>query len=218
MLSGGQRKLLELARVLMADPRIILLDEPAAGVNPSLIETIIARISEINARGVTLLIIEHNMSLARPAVPRSVRDGGRPARLPGTARPKSSATRSVIDAYLGGGVRMNRPTVLRADDLVAGYERGVPIVRGASIDVAAGEIVAILGPNGAGKSTLIKAIVGLVPKFAGQVTLEDADITALPAHEMVRHGLAFVPQTENVFTSMSVDDNLALAAAILPQA
>src|SRR5215468_2494575 len=62
-LSGGQRKLLELARVLMADPRIILLDEPAAGVNPTLLETIVARIQDINRRGVTLLIIEHNMEL-----------------------------------------------------------------------------------------------------------------------------------------------------------
>lgn len=110
---------------------------------------------------------------------------------------------------------MNRREVLRAADLVAGYEQGVAVVRGASIDVAAGEIVAILGPNGAGKSTLIRAIVGLVPKFAGKVTLEGSDITALPTHEMVRRGLAYVPQTENVFTAMSVGDNLALAAAIL---
>ena len=62
-LSGGQRKLLELARVLMADPEIILLDEPAAGVNPALIEVIIERIADINRRGVTFLIIEHNMGL-----------------------------------------------------------------------------------------------------------------------------------------------------------
>ena len=62
-LSGGQRKLLELARVLMADPEIILLDEPAAGVNPALLEVLIDKIAEINRRGVTLLIIEHNMDL-----------------------------------------------------------------------------------------------------------------------------------------------------------
>ena len=62
-LSGGQRKLLELARVLMADPAIILLDEPAAGVNPSLLEVIIARIIEINRRGATFLVIEHNMDM-----------------------------------------------------------------------------------------------------------------------------------------------------------
>lgn len=63
VLSGGQRKLLELGRVLMADPRIILLDEPGAGVNPALLDTIIDRVIEINRRGITFLIIEHNMDL-----------------------------------------------------------------------------------------------------------------------------------------------------------
>jgi branched-chain amino acid transport system ATP-binding protein len=101
-------------------------------------------------------------------------------------------------------------------ELVAGYEPGVPIVNGASLTVAAGEIVAVLGPNGAGKSTLIKAIAGIAPIRSGAVFLGDQEITRLPAHRMVREGLAFVPQTENVFTAMSVEDNLRLAAGILP--
>jgi branched-chain amino acid transport system ATP-binding protein len=101
-------------------------------------------------------------------------------------------------------------------ELVAGYEPGVPIVNGASLTVAAGEIVAVLGPNGAGKSTLIKAIAGIAPIRSGAVFLGDEEITRLPAHRMVREGLAFVPQTENVFTGMSVEDNLRLAAGILP--
>ena len=63
VLSGGQRKLLELARVLMADPQAILLDEPAAGVNPTLLELIIDRVLELNAGGRTILLIEHNMDM-----------------------------------------------------------------------------------------------------------------------------------------------------------
>ena len=63
VLSGGQRKLLELARVLMADPQVILLDEPAAGVNPALLEFIIARLEDLNRRGTTLLLIEHNIEM-----------------------------------------------------------------------------------------------------------------------------------------------------------
>ena len=121
----------------------------------------------------------------------------------------------VIDAYLGG-TGVSAESLLRVEGLVAGYEPGVPIVRGASIEVAPGEIVAILGPNGAGKSTLIKAVAGLVPKFSGRVLFDGNDITELAAHELVRRGLAFVPQTENVFARMTVADNLALAAAILP--
>jgi len=109
---------------------------------------------------------------------------------------------------------MSEP-VLEVSELVAGYDPGVPIVTGASLRVAAGEFVAILGPNGAGKSTLIKAIAGLVPVSAGTVRLQGRDITRLAAHTMVRSGLAFVPQTENVFTLMSIEDNLRLAAGIL---
>jgi branched-chain amino acid transport system ATP-binding protein len=107
--------------------------------------------------------------------------------------------------------------MLVVEDLVAGYEPGLPIVRGASIRAQANEIVAILGPNGAGKSTLVKAIAGLVPKFSGRVSLDGADITSRRAHELSRGGLGFVPQTENVFAAMTVDDNLKLAAAILPR-
>ena len=112
---------------------------------------------------------------------------------------------------------MSPAAVLAVDRLVAGYEPGVPIVRGASLRVGAGEIVVILGPNGAGKSTLVKSVAGLVPKASGRVLLGGIDITSLPAHLMVRNGLAFVPQTDNVFASMAVADNLALAAAVLPK-
>lgn len=102
--------------------------------------------------------------------------------------------------------------------LVAGYERDLPIVRGVDLSVRAGELVVILGPNGAGKSTYVKAIAGLMPVFSGAVSLGGADITTVPVHEKVRHGLAFVPQTENIFASLSIDDNLRLAADILPKA
>jgi branched-chain amino acid transport system ATP-binding protein len=106
-------------------------------------------------------------------------------------------------------------TLLEVADLVAGYEPDLPILRGASLRVAAGEIVVLLGPNGAGKSTLIKAIAGIVPPSAGRVRLAGADITRLPAHRMVRHRLAFVPQTENVFGRMTVEENLLLAGFLL---
>jgi branched-chain amino acid transport system ATP-binding protein len=107
--------------------------------------------------------------------------------------------------------------VLAADDLEAGYERGAPIVRSVSFAVSKGEMLAVLGPNGAGKSTMIKAVAGLVPKFAGRVRLLGKDITSAKAHELARNGVGFVPQTENVFTHMSVSDNLRLAADVLPK-
>jgi branched-chain amino acid transport system ATP-binding protein len=108
--------------------------------------------------------------------------------------------------------------ILVVDNLVAGYEPGLPIVNGASLSAAAGEIVAILGPNGAGKSTLIKAVAGLVPIASGSVSLAGQNIARAPAHQIARRGLAFAPQTENVFASMTVDDNLRLASGILAAA
>ena len=109
------------------------------------------------------------------------------------------------------------PVVLSTVALVAGYERDLPIVRGVDFAVRSGELVVVLGPNGAGKSTLVKAIAGLVPVHYGRMMLGDLDITAVPAHEKVKHGLAFVPQTENIFATLSIHDNLLLAADILPK-
>lgn len=110
-----------------------------------------------------------------------------------------------------------REIVLSTAALVAGYERGLPIVRSVDFSVHAGELVVILGPNGAGKSTFVKAIAGLVPVHSGSMTLSGADITTVPTHLKIRHGLAFVPQTENIFTTLSIADNLLIAADILPK-
>ena len=102
-------------------------------------------------------------------------------------------------------------------DLVAGYEPGLAILRSASIHVAPREIVVLLGPNGAGKSTLVKAIAGLVPIFGGEVMLQGQPITGTPAHLLIRRGLSFVPQTENIFAGLTIRENLELAAGILPK-
>jgi branched-chain amino acid transport system ATP-binding protein len=107
---------------------------------------------------------------------------------------------------------------LVVDDLVAGYEAGVPIVKKVSIRAGHGELIAILGPNGAGKSTLIKAIAGMVPTTSGRILFEGEDIGAQPAHRRVHSGVAFVPQTENVFATLTVSDNLKIAAQILAAA
>jgi branched-chain amino acid transport system ATP-binding protein len=107
---------------------------------------------------------------------------------------------------------------LELDAIEGGYEPGLPILRGASLRVAQGEIVALLGPNGAGKSTLVKAAAGLVPVWSGRVELAGRDITRVPAHRLVHEGLGFVPQTENVFASLSVLENLQLAAALIARA
>lgn len=101
VLSGGQRKLLELARVMMADPAIILLDEPAAGVNASLLEVIIDRIRDINARGITFLLIEHNIDMVTRLCHRVLVMASGQLLSEGTAEEVARDPR-VIEAYLGG--------------------------------------------------------------------------------------------------------------------
>ncbi|QAY64058.1 ABC transporter ATP-binding protein [Xylanimonas allomyrinae] len=107
--------------------------------------------------------------------------------------------------------------LLRADTLVAGYLPGVNILNGCSIEVAKGELVGIIGPNGAGKSTLLKALFGLVPVRSGRVTLDGDDITGLRADKLVARGVGFVPQTANVFPSLSVEENMRMGVFLRPQ-
>jgi branched-chain amino acid transport system ATP-binding protein len=107
--------------------------------------------------------------------------------------------------------------VLSTKALVAGYEPDLPIVRGVDFEVRKGELVVLLGPNGAGKSTFVKAIAGLVPIHSGVMTLNGRDITRVAPHRKVAEGLGFVPQTENVFATMSILENLQIAVAHLPR-
>ena len=109
-----------------------------------------------------------------------------------------------------------RTEVLRTSALIAGYEPDLPIVKGVDLAVESGDFLVILGPNGAGKSTFVKAVAGLVPIHSGTIALNGADITGRAAHQLVRAGLAFVPQTENIFTTLSIDENLRLCADALP--
>ena len=101
-------------------------------------------------------------------------------------------------------------SLLVATGIVAGYGAQDEILKGVDLVVGKGEIVGIIGPNGAGKSTLLKAIAGLLRLKAGSVTLEGRDITGLPAREISRLGLAYVPQEMNVFPTMSVRENLEI--------
>ena len=96
-------------------------------------------------------------------------------------------------------------------NLTAGYG-GVDIINSCSLEVNKGEIVAILGPNGAGKSTAMKAMLGLINLSSGQVNINGKDISNLNPQDRVKEGIAFVPQTKNVFTGLTVQENLEMGA------
>jgi len=97
--------------------------------------------------------------------------------------------------------------------MTGGYG-GPDIINSCSINVNKGEIVTILGPNGAGKSTAMKALLGMLNLRQGNVTFDNKDISNLSPQDRVRKGIAFVPQTKNVFTGMSVEENLEMGAFI----
>lgn len=103
--------------------------------------------------------------------------------------------------------------LLEVHDLHAGYGR-MEILRGVSLAVEAGQIVSIVGPNGAGKSTVFKTVFGLLPARQGRVVFAGEDVTNRPPSELLRRGLAYVPQGRNVFPRMSVEENLLLGAYI----
>jgi branched-chain amino acid transport system ATP-binding protein len=106
--------------------------------------------------------------------------------------------------------------LLVAEDLRAGYLPGVDILRGIDITLSRGELVGIIGPNGAGKSTFIKAVFGLVDVRSGAVTLDGDTITDLAAHELVSRGVGYVPQRNNVFPSLTVEENLRMGLYLRP--
>ncbi|MEM4165497.1 MAG: ABC transporter ATP-binding protein, partial [Nitrososphaerales archaeon] len=100
---------------------------------------------------------------------------------------------------------------LRTEDLHSGYGK-ITIVQGVSIKVPAKSIVTIIGPNGSGKSTLVKTVIGEVKTFGGKVIYQGQDITGLPTYKIVAKGIGYVPQVNNVFTNLTVEENLEMGA------
>lgn len=111
---------------------------------------------------------------------------------------------------------MSTPVVF-AENLVAGYLPGVNILNGCDLVANKGELIGIIGPNGAGKSTLLKAIFGQVNIREGKIWLNGEDITGLKANKLVAKGVAFVPQTNNVFPSLTIEENLEMGVFQTPK-
>ncbi len=103
--------------------------------------------------------------------------------------------------------------VLKAEDITAGYSE-IDILRHVYIRVKSGQIISIIGPNGAGKSTLLKTVFGILRPRAGTITLKDEDITGLKPDKIVRKGISYVPQVENIFPSMTILENLEMGAFV----
>ena len=111
---------------------------------------------------------------------------------------------------------MDSMPLLKVDAISAGYGDS-EILRGVSIEVGAGEIVSIIGPNGAGKSTLMKTIFGLLHPRQGMIQFDDKDISRSTPYQIVEQGMCYVPQVANVFTDLTVEENLEMGGFVLKE-
>jgi ABC-type branched-subunit amino acid transport system ATPase component len=216
----GQRRL-DIARALASGPMVLLLDEPAAGMNPAEKASLSALVRRIRDAGVTVVLIEHDMGLVDGLCDRvAVLDAGR-VLVQGTPGRVREDPR-VIEAYLGVDAAVELPQPVRAKPaqaepllevfgLRAGYGRG-DVVEEVSFAVAAGEVVALVGANGAGKTTTLRAIGGLEPARGGTVRFAGVDITNRAAQRIVSLGLGHVPEGHRIFAGLSVEENLRLGA------
>jgi ABC-type branched-subunit amino acid transport system ATPase component len=104
--------------------------------------------------------------------------------------------------------------MLKIQNLKAGYN-GMEILRGIDFEIKPAEIVAIIGPNGAGKSTLLKAIFNLCDIYSGKIIFKDKDITKLPTHYLIQEGICYVPQGRQVFSTLTIKENLEMGSFVL---
>jgi ABC-type branched-subunit amino acid transport system ATPase component len=219
-LSYADRRRLEIARGLARDPRVLLLDEPAAGMNARETDDLARQIATLRARGLTIVVIEHKLDFIAQIADRViVLDGGRVIfeGTPAAARRDAA----VIAAYVGTEAATARPparaTLTDAAPLLALRDIDVsygPInaLRDVSLEIARGEIVCLLGANAAGKSTTMRTILGLVRPDRGSIAIDGRDCTQMTPRERIRAGLGSVPEGRHVFPAMSVEENLLLGA------
>ncbi|MBI2746645.1 MAG: ATP-binding cassette domain-containing protein [Burkholderiales bacterium] len=223
-LAHVDRRLVEIARALATDPEALLLDEPAAGLSREDKERLGALLRRIAVAGITVLLVEHDMTLVMGISDQVVvLDAG--VRLATGTPAEVQANPAVQQAYLGESLasdapardvdRSARPEMLGVGSLVAGYG-AEPVLHGINLQVRQGEVVALLGANGAGKSTLMKALAGLHRPVQGGIHLEGRELKNLGAEQVVAQGVVLVPEGRQVFPELSVLDNIRLGAFLHP--
>lgn len=223
-LSYANRRRTEIARALVSKPRLLLLDEPTAGMNQTETAEVLAQLLELKAAGQTVLLIEHKMDLVLALSDRVlVMDDGHliAAGEPLTVRNDPA----VVEAYLGRRrVQVREAEVkgstfgesraaplLAAEDLDVFYGP-VHALQSVSFTVGEGEIVSLLGGNASGKSTTMKAILGLIRPRSGTLTFDGRDLAQIGTPQRVRAGIASVPEARRVFGEMTVHENLMAGA------
>src|SRR5215467_3705355 len=216
-LSYGGQRLVDLGIALGSKPQILLLDEPLAGLAAAERERV-SNLIKCIALSLPVLIVEHDLDrvlgfshrvtvmnqgeVLMAGTPDEVRRDWRVQEVyTGTGTPP-------VAGYAAGEAR-DRAQLLRMSGVNTFYGKS-HILNDAALDVREGEIVALLGRNGAGKSTLLKTLAGLLPPASGTIEYEGRDIAGMPAPDIARAGIGYVPQGRGLFAGMTAAENLAL--------
>ena len=240
----GTSRLVEVGQALATRPKVILLDEPSSGLDTHESKRLVSALTEVvAAQGVALLLVEHDVQMVMDVcdviqvlefgqtiavgTPSQVREDaavrsaylGDQLEVAGDpAQPQHSSTsatkaRSRVEA---ASRPQSEVPMLRVSDVSASYGHALALDH-VSLEAPPGSVLALLGANGAGKSTLGRTLAGLIPTASGTIELDGVDITGLPAQEIRRRGLAYLPEGRGVFPSLSVTDNLLMAVRTMPR-
>ncbi|MFN3658714.1 MAG: ATP-binding cassette domain-containing protein [Pseudolabrys sp.] len=215
-LSYGGQRLVDLGIALGSKPQVLLLDEPLAGLAAAERERVSRLIVNV-AGNIPVLIVEHDIDRVLGFSHRvtvmnqgEVLMAGAPAEVRADRRVQEVYTGTGIPPVAGQSAAAGTGTPLLRFEKVNAFYGKSHILNDATLDVRKGEIVALLGRNGAGKSTLLKALCGLVPPASGAIEFDGRSIAGLPAPDIARMGIGYVPQGRGLFAGMTVADNLAL--------
>ncbi|MGL5835342.1 MAG: ATP-binding cassette domain-containing protein, partial [Waterburya sp.] len=216
-LAFGDRRLVEIARALATRPQVILLDEPAAGLSEQQRKGLARLLRCLRDAGIIVILIEHDINLVMEISDRIVvLDRG--IVICDDIPTKVRNDQRVLEAYLGVAQNQIDPSlsnsttpILAVENLTAGYGQ-LQILQAVSLEVRQGELVAVVGANGAGKTTLLKSIAQLVKARSGRVLFRGENLTKLLPQQLANQGVVLIPEGRQVFTQLSVMDNLRLGA------
>ncbi|MFC5500712.1 sugar ABC transporter ATP-binding protein [Lysinimonas soli] len=219
----GQQQIVEIARALSVDSRILIMDEPTSALSASEVEVLFTVIRDLTSRGVSIVYISHHLEEALQITDYAVvlRDGS----ITATAEASDINLEWIVRNMVGENFDLGSPprgypfgdVVLSAQDVSVADQSSADrsVVDHLSLDVRAGEIVCIYGLMGAGRTELLEAMAGRVPVSGGRVVLKGVDISRMSIADRIAHGLGLVPedrQRDGLVQSMSVGANLSLAS------
>lgn len=239
-LSFGQQRLLALARAIVHDSKLLLLDEPFTGVKSTALELLTELLRAEARDGRMVLLIDHTLSaVASIATKLWFMEKGQLTVFPDFSSLLNSE--NFARSYVGLGKHPKQPlakfgtqsdhvspvtlpsksnpihdvapvkSMLELSLVSGGYGSRI-VVSGVDLSISAGEVVCLLGLNGSGKSTLLRLIAGVTRKFTGSISLQGRNIDHLQVHDRVRRGLRFLTQDHRVFRNLSISENLVLSA------